>query len=94
MWSLSCRVIARAYGAKRSPMVCMQTMDNPPPNPDTPFVLAYARRAGVPPVASGLFQETPVVPVYRLERGDAFPSIELPQEVCSELEDMIKGIAS
>jgi hypothetical protein len=22
-----------------------------------------------------------------------FPSIELPQEVCSELEDMIKGIA-
>lgn len=53
-------------------MDCMQTMDNPQPNADTPFVLAYARCAGVPPVASGLFQETPVVPVYRLERGDAF----------------------
>lgn len=88
MWSLSCRVIEGAYKAHRSPMERMRKIGNPPPIRHVfshPLeVLEYRQ------LHERFARENPWFSFTDLKGETHFPSVELPQRVCEELEDLIK----
>lgn len=88
MWSLSCKVIVDAYRAHRSPMDRMQTIVNPPP-----IRHVFSHPLGAPEyrqLHENFSKEHPWFSYSDLKGETHFPSVEVPQRVCEELEDLIK----
>lgn len=89
MWSLSCRVIADAYRNHRSPMDRMRRMANPPP---IRHVFSHPRDVPEYREIHESFAKENLWFSYTDLKGEThFPSVELPQRVCEELEDLIKS---
>lgn len=89
MWSLSCKVIEDAYRAHRSPMDRMRRITNPPP---IRHVFSHPRN--VPEyrrIHEDFSKENSWFSYTDLKGETHFPSVELPQKVCEQLEDLIKG---
>ncbi|KAJ5613390.1 hypothetical protein N7510_006584 [Penicillium lagena] len=88
MWALSCRVIAAAYKAHGSPMDRMRKMVNPPP-----IRHVFSHPLGMPEYRQMHDKFSKAHPWFSytdLGGKTHFPSVELPQKVCDELEDLIE----
>ena len=87
MWALSCRVIEDAYGTHRSPMDRMRKIINPPP-----MRHVFSHPLNAPEyrqLHENFSKENPWFSFTDLEGETHFPSVEIPQKVCDELEDLI-----
>ncbi|TPX15268.1 uncharacterized protein E0L32_004545 [Thyridium curvatum] len=92
MWSLSCRVIAAAYGAHGSPMGRMAKIASPPPirhvfsHPlDSPEYRQLHEKFA---------QEHPWFSYTDLKGETHFPDLEIPDRVVEQLEDLINSAGS
>ncbi|KAL2203596.1 putative 1H-3-hydroxy-4-oxoquinaldine 2,4-dioxygenase [Sarocladium strictum] len=87
MWSLSCRVIEDAYKTHTSPMHRMRAIANPPP----------IRHIFSHPLGSKEYRDLHVELEKEAEwfswtdlKGEThFPSLEIPEKVCEQTEEMI-----
>ncbi|KAJ5623007.1 hypothetical protein N7490_011612 [Penicillium lividum] len=90
MWSLSCRVIEEAYRTHGSPMDRMRRMVNPPP---IRHVFSHPLDSPEYRQMHKKFSEEMTSFSYKdLEGETHFPSVELPQKVCEEIESLIETI--
>lgn len=88
MWSLSCQVIEKAYETHGSPMERMKKFNDPPP----------IRHAFSHPINSEAYRrlhENMAADyawfTYTDLKGDThFPSLEIPDKVCNEIESLIR----
>lgn len=88
MWSLSCRVIENAYEAQHSPMSRMRKMAHPPP---IRHVFSHPRDSSdYRRLHQDLSNEHSWFSYADLKGETHFPSLEIPQKVCEQLEDLIK----
>ena len=91
MWALSCRVIEKAYEDHGSPMNRMRKMAEPPP---IRHVFSHPRDStDYRRLHEDLSTECAWFSYADLKGETHFPSLEIPEKVCQELEDLIrKGV--
>ncbi|KAK0386552.1 hypothetical protein NLU13_6387 [Sarocladium strictum] len=88
MWALSCRVIEKAYGTHGSPMQRMKKIANPPP---IRHVFSHPLKSeAYRQLHKEMAAEYPWFSFTDLKGETHFPSLEVPEKVCAEIESLIK----
>lgn len=89
MWSLSCKVIEQAYADHHSPLERMRKIAQPPP---IRHVFSHPHNSPeYRKLQEDFSKENPWFSYHDLQGETHFPSVEIPDKVCEQLEDLISG---